>query len=235
VSKNADNYPEMGMYEIGRVAAGLREDGLCDERKRLGIAIASKKLTDKEIYFKCKEIIEQVIQAVKNVNPTFAVKEELAKYNYVHPVNSASILLKGEEIGYFSVINPKIKNKIDKKLSVAFAEIDIETLEMVTAESLRYTEVSKYPGVTIDLSLLTDRALRYESIAAYVKEYKCEYLQGFRLVDIFEDEKLLPGKKSVTVRFEFGSKEKTLEGQEIQTMVDELLGILSEKGIEIRK
>jgi phenylalanyl-tRNA synthetase beta chain len=68
-----------------------------------------------------------------------------------------------------------------------------------------------------------------------VKEYKCDYLQGFRLVDIFEDEKLLPGKKSVTVRFEFGSKEKTLEGQEIQTMVDELLGILSEKGIEIRK
>ncbi|HWT75893.1 MAG TPA: phenylalanine--tRNA ligase subunit beta [Mobilitalea sp.] len=235
VAKNVDNYPEMGMYEIGRVANGLRADGLCDERKRLGIVVASKKLTDKEIYFKCKEIIEQIVLAAKNIHPAFGVKEDLAKYNYVHPVNSASILLKDEEIGYFSVINPKIKNKIDKKLNVAFAEIDMELMEKVEAEKLRYAEVSRYPGVAIDLSLLTDKALRYENIVAYVKEYKCEYLQNFHLVDIFEDEKLLPGKKSVTVRFDFISKERTLEGQEIQTMVDELLKLLGSKGIEIRK
>lgn len=235
VAKNADNNPEMGMFEIGRVANGLREDGLCDERKRLGIVVASKKLSDKEIYFKCKEIIEQTLLAIKNIHPTFTNKEDLATYNYVHPVNSASIKLKDEEIGYFSVINPKIKNKIDKKLNVAFAEIDIELMEKVAAEKLRYNEVSKYPGVTIDLSLLTDKELRYENIVTSVNEYKCEYLQNFHLVDIFEDEKLLPGKKSVTVRFEFISKERTLEGQEIQTMVDELLSILAQKGIELRK
>lgn len=235
VAKNADNFPEMGMYEIGRVADGLREDGLCNERKRLGIVVASKKLSDKEIYFKCKEIVEQLILMIKNISPSYLVKEELAKYNYVHPVNSASIQVKGEEVGYFSVLNPRVKNKIDKKLNVAFAEIDLEDLEKVTAESLRYTEVSKYPGVTIDLSLLVDRTLRYENIVAYVKDYKCEYLQNFHLVDIFEDEKLLPGKKSVTVRFDFISRERTLEGQEIQTMVDELLALLAAKGIEIRK
>jgi phenylalanyl-tRNA synthetase beta chain len=235
VIKNVDSDPEMGMFEIGRVANGLRADGLCDERKRLGIVIASKKLSDKEIYFKCKEIIEQTLLAVKNIAPTFAVKEELAKYNYVHPVNSAGIMLKNVEIGFFSVINPKIKNRIDKKLNVAFAEIDIEDMEKVAAEPIRYTEVSKYPGVTIDLSLLTDKALRYENIAAYINEYKCEYLQSFYPVDVFEDEKLLPGKKSVTVRFEFISKERTLEGQEIQNMVDELLKILGNKGLEIRK
>ncbi len=235
VSRNVDNYPEMGMYEIGRVANGLREDGLCDERKRLGIVIASKKLSEKEIYFKCKEIVEQILLSVKNIAPTFAVKEELAKYNYVHPINSAAINLEGTQIGYFSVINPKIKNKIDKKLNVAFAEIDTWNMEKVSAETLRYAEISKYPGVTIDLSLLTDKELRYESIESCVKEYKCDYLQNFYLVDIFEDEKLLPGKKSVTVRFEFSSKERTLEGQEIQTMVDGLLGVLAAKGIELRK
>lgn len=235
VAKNVDSNPEMGMYEIGRVADGLKEDGLVDERKRLGIVLASKKLSDKEIYFKCKEIVEQLLLSIKNVRPSFGVKEELAKYNYVHPVNSASIQLSGEEIGYFSVINPKIKNKLDKKLNVAFAEIDLERMEKAAKEPLRYAEISKYPGVTIDLSLLADKALRYENIVSYVKEYECEYLQSFHLVDIFEDEKLLPGKKSMTVRFEFGSKERTLEGQEIQAMVDELLALLAAKDIVIRK
>ena len=235
VLKNADTTPEMGMFEIGRVADGLKEDGLCDERKRLGIVIASKRLSEKELYFKCKEIVDQLLLAVKNIAPNYKLKEELAKNNYVHPVNSAAIFLKDEEIGYFSVINPRVKNKIDKKLNVAFAEIDLENMEKVAAESLRYAEVSKYPGVTIDLSLLMDKAVRFERISAAVKAYDCEFLKSFHLVDIFEDEKLLPGKKSVTVRFEFISKERTLEGQEIQKMVDGLLEILAVEGMELRK
>ncbi|MBH1940182.1 phenylalanine--tRNA ligase subunit beta [Mobilitalea sibirica] len=234
VYKNVDTTPEMGMFEIGRVSDGLKEDGLCNERKRLGIVVASKKLSEKEVYFKVKEIVEQLLLAIKNVRPVFAIKEELSKYNYVHPVNSAKISLKGEEIGYFSVLNPKVKNKIDKKLNVAYAEIDVELLETVTAETLRYVEPSKYPGVTIDLSLLTEKELRFEKIAEYIGEYKCEYLKSFHLVDIFEDEKLLPGKKSVTIRFEFVSMERTLEGQEISAMTDELLAILKAKGIELR-
>lgn len=235
VARNVDNYPEMGMYEIGRVADGLKPDGLCNERKRLCFVTASKKLSDKEVYFKCKEIIEQLVAAIKNTTPTFKVKEELSKYNYVHPVNSAAILIKGEEIGFFSVLNPKVKNKIDKKLNVAFAEIDLENLEKSAAEELRYTEISKYPGVSYDLSLLADRALRYEELSAYIREYQSQYLQSFRLIDVFEDEKLLPGKKSVTVRFEFGSMDRTLEGQEIQSMIDDLLQVLAVKGLEIRK
>ena len=235
VYKNADSFPEMGMYEIGRVAEGLNAEGLCNERKKLAFVVASKKLTEKEVYFKCKEIIWQIVQTIKNVNPSFGVKEELAKYNYVHPVNSAAIYLKEQEIGSFSILNPRVKNKIDKKLNVAFAEIDLENLEKAEGEPFRYTEVSKYPGVTIDLSLLADKAQRYENIAGAIQEYSCEYLQGIRLVDIFEDDKLLAGKKSVTIRLEFGSMERTLEGSEISAMVDEILELLASKGFEIRK
>lgn len=234
VYKNVDTNPEMGMFEIGRVANGLREDGLCDERKRLGLVLASKKMSEKEVYFKVKEIIEQLLFAVKNVKTTFAPKEELSKYNYVHPVNSACILLEGKEIGYFSVLNPRVRNNIDKKLNVVFAEIDIATMEQVAAKPLTYKEVSKYPGVTVDLSLLADKTMLYEEIVKAIKEYQCEYLQGYHLIDIFEDEKLLPGKKSVTIRFEFGSMDRTLEGQEINAMVEELLNILKGKGLTLR-
>lgn len=235
VAKNVDSNPEMGMFEIGRIANGLREDGLCDEHKKLGITVASKKLSDKEIYFKCKEVVEQVVATIKNICPSFSIKENPVKHNYLHPVNNAAILLEGEEIGFFSVLNPKVRNKIDKKLNVAFAEIDIETLEKVTAADICYSEVSKYPGVSIDLSLLVDKTLRYEIVAGYIREYTSEYLQKFYPVDIFEDDKLLPGQKSITVRFEFSSMDRTLEGREIQAMVSEILVILTQNGIEIRK
>jgi len=234
VYKNVDSYPEMGMYEIGRVADGLKEDGLCNEKKRLGMVMASKKLSEKEVFFKLKEAIEQVLMDVKNIAPVFVENNEINKYNYVHPVNSAGIRLKDKEIGYISVLNPKIRNNIDKKLNVAFAEIDIDDMEKVSAVPLLFKEVSKYPGVTVDLSLLVDKSMRYETLARYIDEYPCEYLSKYYLIDVFEDEKLLPGKKSVTVRFEFVSMERTLESREIQDMVDGLLSSLKEKNIELR-
>lgn len=234
VYKNVDTNPEMGMYEIGRVADGLNEDGLCNERKRLGLVMASKHLSEKEVVFKLKEAIEKLLLDIKNCAPVFVKNDAISKYNYVHPVNSAGICLKGQDIGYISVLNPKIRNNIDKKLNVAFAEIDVEDMEKVEAVPLQYQEVSKYPGVTVDLSLLVDKSMAYETLARHIEEHTCQYLHKYYLVDIFEDEKLLPGKKSVTVRFEFLSMERTLEGQEIQNMVDGLLSLLKSKNIELR-
>ncbi|HCM14096.1 MAG TPA: phenylalanine--tRNA ligase subunit beta, partial [Lachnospiraceae bacterium] len=164
IYKNADTYPEMGIFEIGRVADGLKEDGLANERKRLGLVMASKKMSEKEVYFKIKEIIEQLLLTAKNTVPSFTAKDTEGKSNYIHPVNCTSILLEGSEIGYFSVLNPRIRNNIDKKLNVVFAEIDLERMEQTAAEPLNYKEVSKYPGVTVDLSLLADKTMRYEAI-----------------------------------------------------------------------
>jgi phenylalanyl-tRNA synthetase beta chain len=234
VYKNVDSEPEMGMFEIGRVADGLNEDGLCNERKRLGIVLASKSMTEEETYYKLKEIVEQLVFSVKNIYPRFYEREDIKSFNYVHPVNSAGISLKDVPIGYFSVLNPRIKDRLDKKLNVVYAEIDLMDMEKVAAKDVVYKEVSKYPGISVDLSLLTDKHLRYDDLTAYIGEFKCDYLKDFYPVDIFEDEKLPAGKKSMTLRFEFVSMERTLESSEISSMVDELLELLKSKGIELR-
>ena len=148
--------------------SGLTVDGLCNERKRLGIVVASKILSEKELFFKLKEAIEQVTVSTKNIAPTFVENNDINKYEYVHPTNSASIQLNKQEIGYFSVLNPRIRNNIDKKLSVAFAEIDIEEMEKIDVVPLEYREVSKYPGVTVDLSLLVDKKTHYEQLSKYL-------------------------------------------------------------------
>ncbi|HHT97270.1 MAG TPA: phenylalanine--tRNA ligase subunit beta, partial [Clostridiales bacterium] len=234
VNKNADNYSEMGMYEIGRVIKGLNEDGLCNERKMLGIVFASKVLNEKEVYFKMKEIIDNLIYQIKARYPKYELSDEIAKYNYIHPVNSAIIKLNQIETGYFSLINPRIRNKIDKKLNIAYAEIDLMEFEAIDAEHRKYKEVSKYPGVEVDLSLLVDSDIRYGEIISYIDNNQYDNLVEVDLVDIFTDEKNLPGKKSVTIRFEFGSMDRTLKSEEISKVTDEILGDLKEKGINLR-
>jgi phenylalanyl-tRNA synthetase beta chain len=83
--------------------------------------------------------------------------------------------------------------------------------------------------------LLTDKGTRYEELKAIISEFACEYLKSYSLIDTFEDDRLLMGKKSVTVRFEFGSDERTLESKEINEMTDRLLVLFGENGIQLRQ
>lgn len=235
VDRNVDTYPEMGMFEIGRVIKGIGADGLCNERKTLSVILASKTKTEKEIYFQMKKVLDEVAYLIKGTLPTYQADETLAEANYVHPINSADMMMDGKKVGYFSVLHPKIRVKIDKKLQVAFAEVDLADFEATEYKNVMYTEVSKYPGVSIDLSLLVDKALRYGELETMVKEYTCEYLQKISLVDVFEDAALsIAAKKSVTIRLEFVSMERTLEGQEINTFIEGILAVLKAKGISLR-
>ena len=48
-----------------------------------------------------------------------------------------------------------IKKKIDKKATIVFAEIDIETLAGIENAGIAYEEVSKYPEIDVDLSFVS--------------------------------------------------------------------------------
>ncbi|WMJ88126.1 phenylalanine--tRNA ligase subunit beta [Anaerocolumna sp. MB42-C2] len=234
VSRNTVLIPEMSIFEIGRVAEGFKEDGLCRERKKLGIVIASREMTEKQTCFKMKEVIESITCSIKNCQPNYHNTDISKNCNYVHPVNLAVITINGTAVGYFSCIHPKVRDKIDKKLNIAFAEIDMDNFTAVEKGTIIYRELSKYPGIYIDYSFLVDKEMRYEEIQRDIAAFQCEYLKAYGVIDVYEDDTLLKGKKSMTVRFEFGSDERTLESKEINEMTDVLLTILKEKGIQLR-
>lgn len=238
IYKNADQIPEMGIFEIGRVAEGLDEDNLCRERKKLGIIVASRDMTEKQAFFKMKEVIENLVDSLKNIAPTYQEykgEKEVEEANYIHPVNSAKIFIHGKVIGYFSCLHPKVKDRIDKKLNIAIAEMDMEELTAIGKENIVYKELSRYPGITADFSLLTDKGTRYEELKEIISKFACEYLKSYSLIDTFEDETVLMGKKSITVRFEFGSDERTLESKEISEMTARLLYLFKASGIQLRQ
>ena len=49
VSKDCDTNPELKMFEIGRVVRGMKEDGLCNERKVLSFVAASKTKSENQL------------------------------------------------------------------------------------------------------------------------------------------------------------------------------------------
>ena len=66
-----------------------------------------------------------------------------------------------------------------------------------------------------------------------IKNSNLEYLVKFNLVDIYENEQKLPSKKSVTIRFIIGSKDKTLSKEEIDLHMNTLIENFAKEGMNI--
>ena len=71
VNENKPFAPDFGLFEIGRVCEGVKEDGLCNERKKLGIALYSRTRSEKELYMELLEIFTALGRDIKRADFTF--------------------------------------------------------------------------------------------------------------------------------------------------------------------
>ena len=103
-------------------------------------------------------------------------------------------------------------------------------------KKILYKEVSKYPTVYRDLALVLDNHVKYEQIQEVIKKANLPLLRQTRLFDVFENDKLGEGKKSMAINFAFLNEQKTLTDKEIDQMMSKLIsGFESQLHAEIRK
>ena len=66
VNENKSYANEFGIFEIARVAEGLREDGLCNERKHLGVALYSRTRSEKDVYLGLRDLMASIATELKH-------------------------------------------------------------------------------------------------------------------------------------------------------------------------
>ncbi len=227
VNENKNFGSDFGIFEIGRVVEGISKNGDCNERKKLGIVLYSKTLGEKDLYFKLRDIIYSLITKIKHITPKFEICE--ATQTFAHPKNTAKISVDGINLGAMNTLHPAVSKNIDKKAAIVSAEIDMHSLAEINTKTLSYDEPSKFPGIEIDLSLTLNNSTTYDELT-FAWADVTELLKKVSFIDSYETD----GQKSVTLRFLFSSKEKTLSKAELQVNIDKILENLLSKGIKLR-
>jgi len=225
VNYNTGYTTDFGIFEVGRVVEGLKEDGLCDEHKKLCITLFSKTKSLETLYFELRDMIAETIEDVRHKALTYKKLE--ATHSYEHPKNLYSLVLDDAVIGEMGVAHPLVSKKIDKKAAIVFAEIDIEALAAIKQENISYVEPSKYPSIEVDLSFVAEK---FSEINDTIKESAQSILKKVGVVDVYSDST----GKSITVRLLFGDDERTLTHDEVQKVVDDIIEKLKNKGINLK-
>ena len=224
----ADNF---GIFEIGHTVDGFKkENGYCNERKKLGAVLFSKTRSEEELFDTLADLAKEISANILHKEPTF--READVRFGFEHPANCFSVLLDGECVGFLSVPHPTVLASIDKKSAVAFLEIDTEAFAKTDKLPMSYAVPSKFPEIEIDLTFNADiSAIRFDELKAAIKATAGELLSSVWVHDVYEAE---DGSCSVTFRFAFVSPERTLTKQELSPLTEAIAAKLAELGLNMK-
>ena len=124
---------------------------------------------------------------------------------------------------------------VDK--AVFFADFNFDLiLSAVRKNKIIYQEVSKFPSVRRDLSMLVDQAITVGQLKQIAQKTERKLLKAVNVFDVYQGDKLPAGKKSYALSFTLQDEEKTLTDKAIESIMQKLIyNFGKEAGAEVRK
>ena len=192
----------------------------------LAVTLFSKTMTVEQLYFKLRDMLATAVDDLRHEALSFAKLE--ATHSYQHPRNLNAVICAGKTIGEIGVVHPVISKNIDKKAAIVYAEIDIAALSAIDNASISYEEPSRFPGIEIDLSFVTET---FAPVSEAITAANCPLVKKVSVIDTYAGE----NGKSITTRILFAHPEKTLTREEVMGVVDSIIASLEAKGIMLKK
>ena len=142
----------------------------------------------------------------------------------------------GKVLCEMGIVSKKIQKRFDIQNEVYFAQINWTQLcKAVRKHEVHYQEISKFPAVSRDLSLLIDKTTEFAEIERIARNTEKKLLKSVELFDVYEGKNLPEGKKSYAVNFILQDSEKTLNDKAIDAIMNKLIiNIKKQLGAELR-
>ena len=136
----------------------------------------------------------------------------------------------------FGKVDAKICKSFGIKQEVYYADFNWDLLlNLVISTKIKYSEVSKFPSVKRDLSLLIDKKVTFKELFSIAKDTENNILKSVNLFDVYEGDKLPEGKKSYALSFILEDNTKTLTDKYIDKVMGKLISSYESKvGAEVR-
>jgi phenylalanyl-tRNA synthetase beta chain len=121
------------------------------------------------------------------------------------------------------LIQPNLAQKFDVKQEVFFADFDWDYWVKQEKVDFVYQEISKFPEVRRDLSLVINKEVSYQAIERIAEQVEKNLLKSVSVFDVYEGKNLGEGKKSYSVSFMLQDESQTLTDKVIDATMERLI------------
>lgn len=147
-----------------------------------------------------------------------------------HPGQTAEISVNNDIVGIVGRIHPSVE-----KEAVYVMEINLDKLLAKRVGKMKFKEISKFPVIKKDLALLVDKNITSKEVEMLIKKKAGKLLLDINVFDVYEGKNIDSNKRSIAYSLTFGATDRTLNDDEINSILEGIITDLENKGFEIRK
>ncbi len=224
---------DIKLFELGKVfSASDKENDLPEEKELFALVVTgSETLQNKAMplreydFYDAKGALESAANAL-NI-PAFEFKTKDAKH--LRKGQSAAVLFNGKQIGAIGRLTDEITSAYKFKQPVFVAEINLQVLLEAKEQEVLYKPLPVFPSIVRDVSLLANRSVNFADIKQAIEAENFELLRKVEFVDVYEGEGMMNNERSITIRLEYRSNERTLLEEEVEKIHARILQNIESK------
>jgi len=228
--------PDLKLYEFGKVY--WLEDEKYVETQRFSVFITGADQPEQwnqkvkpVSFYHIKAIVDGILAKLncRDVQVEDATCKKLA-YGLQYKLNN-------KQLGKFGSVAAEALKKAEVDKEVFYADFNFDMiLKLARKNKIVYSEISKYPAVKRDLSMLIDKNVTFGQLKQIAQKTERKLLQEVNVFDVYQGDKLPAGKKSYALSFILQDNEQTLTDKAIDAIMQKLIyNFGKEVGAEIRK
>lgn len=226
---------DLKLFEFGTVY--FKEDEGYREEKRLALFLTgdraaeswlapSKAVTFPDIYAVVELILEKM--GIDNTEITII---HSAPFEFGLQINLGT-----KELAKIGLVREATGKLSEVKQEVFFADLNWDLITKKSKGLKKYGEISKFPEVRRDLSLVIDKKVTFDEIKKVANKAGGKLLQRVGVFDVYQGEKIEAGKKAYALSFYLQDNEQTLTDKVIDKAMSRLMeSFEKEVGAFIRK
>ena len=215
----------ISLFEIGPVFEPVKNDLPNEPRKLVLVMTGLREALAWDVkdspnvdFYDMKGRIELLLSGLRLTDITYTPTDAVP---YLHPGKAAEIKVGDKVIGVFGELHPIVKDKYEiSDVHVIAAEFDLDAMRAV-APTYGVKPVADVPPVLEDIAVILDEAVPASKVEALIRQTGGKVLTNVKLFDVYRDEKIGAGKKSLAYSLTYQS-EKTLtdaEAAKIRTKI----------------
>lgn len=222
-------------YEFGRIYS--KQGSKYEEEDRLALYVAGQRGAESWLVpqrsVQYHDVLQHCVQVLeKSACPEYTWVEEstpLLEYG-------VKFMQGGRELGRAGKVRQALAKDFGIKQEIFYADFATSLLFQFSNPKFDIQDVPKFPEVRRDLSLVLDKGITFNQIREIVGSTGKKLITGVTVFDVYEGDKIPPGKKAYALGFTLLDPTKTLTDDEIDNTMNGLMATFEKKlGAVIRK
>ena len=218
-----NNFKYQNSINIFEIGTEIKNNEDC---RSLSIILGNEESQVELMYNKAKEIVYSLLKDLKNHEVTFTKSES---YEYYISDYSLDINVSNNSIGQINIVHPKVVNQLSKKKAIVTINIDFKKYLAIPTNVIEYQEISKYPEVQLDYTIITGKENKYSELFTIINEFKSIIIKNYQLIDIYEDNY----EKKYNIRYTIGANDRTLSQEDLADFKEKFIKHIKKNGFEI--